>query len=107
MGVEEQGVVGPHGDNQQHADQVQDGELLSQQHQACGDCQYRQCKWRYDARGAGGRAQEEGQQNDNAGKARQRQPDDLVQIARIKPVDFTLHVQNHRLHARPESHVSR
>ncbi len=55
--VEEQGVVGPDGNNQQHADQVQDGELCPEQHQACGDCQYRECQRRYDARGAGGRAQ--------------------------------------------------
>jgi len=45
--IEEQRVVRAHGNDQQHADDVQDGQPLTEGHQQPGDCQHRQRERRH------------------------------------------------------------
>src|SRR5260221_9019749 len=103
--VEEEGVVGSDGGDQEHTYQMQDREQLSQQYQARSNSQYGKTEGHHNASSSAGGAQKDQEQHDDAGEARQREPDDLRQIARIQAVDFAFDVQDHGLHTLSQSNL--
>ena len=94
--IKEQCVVRADRHDQQHTDDVQDGELLPEDHEEPCDRNHRQCERRHHPRHPPRGAQRDQQEQHDGGETREPEPHRLAEITGVKPVCLTLEVQEFR-----------